>query len=220
MTEPRIYVGSSHEGYWLASLPALPGCIASGKTRDEAVANARRAFGAYLVLLEAQGVSTDHWKDIAPERLAVVDAPANGLLDEDTGPVEEHELRDFLHVFEAEHAALLALVRGVGADDMQRAPDADTWSVRQALEHLMTTQASLLSRLEQWPDDPFNTLQAIHRIVFQRFTVMEPPQTERTTLYKGRPWTVRRVMRRILEHEWEHYTHIEEIIAKLAKEKR
>jgi len=219
VTDARIYVGCPREGYCLASIPALPGAVASGKTREEAVENARQAFHAYLVLLEAQGVSTDHWKGISPEALAVVDAPAGGLLDEDTGPVEEHELRDFLHVFEAQHAALMALVRGIAAAELQRAPDGDTWSVRQTLEHMMTTQASLLSRLESWPDDPFNTLQAIHRIVFQRFTVMEPRDTERRTEIGGRTWTARRVMRRLLEHEWEHYVQVREILAKLGRAK-
>ena len=213
---PRIYVGCPREGYWLASIPALSGCIGSGKTRDEAVANARRAWSAYLDLLDARGVAIDRWKGVTPGALPVLDTPSTGLFDEDTGPLDEHELRDFLHVFEAQHAALMALVRGVPADEMQRAPDAETWSVRQALEHMMTTEASLLSRIEQWPDDPFNTLQAIHRVVFQRFTVMEPRDTEKRTVVNGRPWTVRRVMRRILEHEWEHYVHLQEILAKLA----
>jgi len=90
--------------------------------------------------------------------------------------------------------------------------------VREALEHMMTTQAALLSRLEKWPQDPFNTLQAIHRIVFQRFTVMEPADTTVTKVIRGRPWNVRRVMRRILEHEWEHYGHVKEIIAALERD--
>ena len=216
MSQPRIYVTCPRDGYCLASIPALPGCIASGSDRTAAIANARRAWGAYLDMLAAQGVSVDHWKDLDPATFPVAEPDPPPLLPEDEGPVEEHELRDFLHVFEAQHAALLALVQGIPADELERAPDADTWSVRQALEHLMTTQATLLSRLERWPDDPFNTLQAVHRIVFQRFTVMDAGDTDRTTVIGGRSWTVRRVMRRILEHEWEHYRHIAEIVATLA----
>lgn len=220
MTDARIYVGCPREGYCLASIPALPGCVASGRTRDEAVANARRAWTAYLGLLETRGVSTDHWKGVAPDALPVSDAPEGGLFDEDTAPIEEHDLRDFLHVFEAQHAALTALVAGIPRDQLERPPGGEAWSIRQTLEHMMSTQASLLSRLEEWPDDPFNTLQAIHRIVFQRFTVMEPQDTEKRTVFDGRTWTVRRVMRRILEHEWEHYVHVQEILVKLGKARR
>ena len=64
-----IYVsGGGDSDYYLASVPVLPGCVASGKTREQAVANARRAFIAYLELLEARGVSTDHWRGLDPTR--------------------------------------------------------------------------------------------------------------------------------------------------------
>ena len=214
MTDPNIYVTEPREGYWLASIPAVMGCNASGKTPDDAIANVRLAFRAYLELLEARGVSVEHWKGLDPDRFPVAEA-SGPLFPEDQAPLEEHDLRDFLHVFEAQHAALIALAGSLPADELERAPDAETWSARAALEHMMSTQATLLSRLERWPEDPFNTLQAIHRVVFQRFTAMEPKDAAGVKVISGRPWTVRRVMRRILEHEWEHYGHIKEIIAAL-----
>ena len=216
MSEPNIYVTQSRAGYWLASIPTVMGCNASGTTRDEAIANARRAFRAYLELLDARGVSVEHWKGLDPDAFVVAESDGP-LFPEDQRPIEEHDLRDFLHVFEAQHAALVALAGTLDSDELERAPDADTWSVREALEHMMNTQASLLSRLEKWPDDPFNTLQSLHRIVFQRFTVMEPADTKGVKIIRGRPWTVRRVMRRILEHEWEHFSHVQEIIAALGR---
>ena len=216
MSEPVIYV-SGQGDYWIASVPVLLGCVATGKTRDEAIANARRAFTAYLELLEARGVSVDHWRGLEPSRFAVTDMPANGLLPEDQRPLEEHELRDFLHIFEAQRAALMALVQGIAQAELERKPNDDAWSVRQALEHIMTGDALILSRLERWPDDGFATLQSIHRVAFQRFTVMEPDDTKGTKTVLGRPQTVRRVMRRLLEHEYEHYNHIKEIIGALGR---
>lgn len=148
-------------------------------------------------------------------------AEAGGpLLPEDQLPIEEHDLLDFLHVFEAQHAALIALAGSLSPDELERAPDPDTWSVRQALEHMISTQATLLSRLERWPADPFNTLQSLHRLVAQRFSVMEPDDTKGVKVISGRPWTVRRVMRRILEHEWEHYGQVREIIAALGRSRK
>jgi hypothetical protein len=86
--------------------------------------------------------------------------------------------------------------------------------VREALEHVMETDVALLSKLEKWPDDPFNTLQATHRMAFQRFSVMEASDwVDHDVL--GRRWTTKRVMRRLLEHEFEHYQHIKEIMAAL-----
>jgi predicted RNase H-like HicB family nuclease/uncharacterized damage-inducible protein DinB len=209
-----IYV-QGEGGYWLAHVPVLRGCIASGTTRDEAIANARVAFRAYLELLDARGVSIDHWKDLDPETFEVRDLPADRVVPEDVGRLEEHELRDFLHQFEASRAALLSVVREISPDEIERKPTETMWSVREALEHVMLTEASLLSRLEKWPADPYNTLQAVHRMAFQRFTVMEPADTELDHLVMGRRWTTRKVMRRMLEHEFEHLGHIKEIVAAL-----
>jgi predicted RNase H-like HicB family nuclease len=211
---PAIYV-QGDGSYWLAHVPVLRGCIASGDTRDEAIANARRAFRAYLELLDARGVSIEHWKDLDPTTFEVRDLPADRVVPEDLGRMEEHELRDFLHQFEASRAALLSVVREISADELERKPTETMWSVREALEHVMLTEASLLSRLEKWPADPYNTLQAVHRMAFQRFTIMEPPDTDLDHLVMGRRWTTRKVMRRILEHEYEHLEHIKEIVAAL-----
>ncbi len=211
---PAIYV-QGEGSYWLAHVPVLRGCIASGTTRDEAIANARRAFPAYLELLDARGVSVDHWKDLDPRSFEVRDLPADRVVPEDLGPLEEHELRDFLHQFEASRAALISELRAIRPEEIERKPTETMWSVREALEHVMLTEASLLSRLEKWPADPYNTLQAVHRMAFQRFTVMEPADTELDHVVMGRRWTTRKVMRRILEHEFEHLGHIKEIVAAL-----
>ena len=211
---PAIYV-QGDGSYWLAHVPVLRGCIASGTTRDEAIANARRAFRAYLELLDTRGVSIEHWKDLDPATFEVRDLPTDRVVPEDIGPLEEHELRDFLHQFEASRAALISLVRDISAEEIERKPSESMWSVREALEHVMLTEADFLSRLEKWPADPYNTLQAVHRLVFQRFTVMEPADTALDHVVMGRRWTTRKVMRRMLEHEFEHLGHIKEILAAL-----
>ncbi len=218
MSEPTIYVRGSGE-YWIANIPAVTGCNASGKTRDEAVANVRRSFAEYLDLLHSRGVTVEHWRGLDASKFAVADA-ASPMLPEDQAPVEEHDLRDFLHVFEAQHAALIALAGSLSAAEMERKPDDATWSPRQALEHIVESQALFLARLEAWPDDPFNTVQSQHRMVAQRFAVMEPAETTATRVIQGVPWNARRVMRRILEHEWEHYGHLKEIVAALERTKK
>jgi predicted RNase H-like HicB family nuclease len=211
---PAIYV-QGEESYWLAHVPVLRGCVGTGTTREEAIANARRAFRAYLELLEARGVSIEHWKDLDADGFEVRELPADRIVPEDLGVLEEHELRDVLHQFEASRSALLALVRGLSPDELERKPTPTVWSVREALDHIMITEVELLSRLERWPADPFNTLQAVHRMAFQRFTVMEPADTALDHKVMGRRWTTRKVMRRILEHEFEHLGHIKEIVAAL-----
>lgn len=209
------------ESYWLASVAALPGCIASGASRDEAVANARSGFVAYLELLAARGISTDRWKDLDPAAFAVEDGPLTGILPEDLGTLDEHEMRDFLHQVEALRSATLSLVRGTTPDELERRPTESTWSVREALEHVMTAEVTLLSRLERWPQDDGSlpTFQAVHRMAFQRFAVMDPEDTAIDHTVMGRRFSTRKVMRRILEHEFEHQQHIREILSALGSDR-
>ena len=214
--QAKIFVSEAQPGYFLANIPVLPGCIASGKDRDEAIANARSAFREYRALLEAHGVAIDHWKDLDPDALEVGELENPPLVPGEDEPFEEHELRDFLHQYEASRAAVMALVKRLSPEQLEKAPNDKTWSVRQALEHMMTTDIALLSRLEKWPEDPLSSYQAVHRIAVQRFSVMEPDDWRDHTI-SGRRWTTKRVMRRLLEHEFEHYRHISEIIRALGE---
>lgn len=214
MSEPKILVRSSSHDSFVASVSAMPGCVGTGTTRDAAIANARKAFRAYRELLEARGVSIEHWKRIDPEKLAIEETTSSGIFPGEDVPLEEHEVRDFLHQFEASRAALISLVKGLSPDELEKKPTEALWSVREALEHIMTTDIALLAKLEKWPDAPFGALQAAHRIAFQRFSVMEPGDWVDHEI-QGRRWTTKKVMRRLLEHEFEHYGHIREIMAAL-----
>lgn len=214
-----IYVWPSGPSF-LANIVEIPGCVARGATKDEAVKNVRRTFADYLELLRAQGVSTEHWDRLDPEHFAVKEPPEDRLIAEDDRPLEEHEIRDFLHQMEGQRSALLALVRGMSADDMERKPTPEMWSVRQALEHIMTTEVTYLSRMERWPDHDLATLQAVHRMAFQRFSVLEPDDTHGNHRVFDQRWSTRRVMRRVLEHEFEHLVHIQEILAELGGDRQ
>jgi hypothetical protein len=205
---------------FLASVAELPGCVARGSTKEEAVANVRKAFRDYLDLLRARGVSTEHWNGLDPDTLAVKDPPDDRLIPEDVGPMEEHEIRDFLHQMEGSRSALLALVRGLSAAEMERKPTPDMWSVREALEHILATEVLLLSRMEKWPDRDFATLQAGHRMAFQRFSILEPAETGIDHMIGQYRWSTRKVMRRILEHEYEHMEHIRQILAALGSDRQ
>src|SRR5205823_12006299 len=99
--------------------PGVMGCNVSWNTRDEAIANVRRAFRAYLELLDARGVAVEHWKGLDSERFAVAEnSPEGPFYPEDKAPLEEHDLRDFLHVFEVQQAALIALVSELSVEDV------------------------------------------------------------------------------------------------------
>jgi predicted RNase H-like HicB family nuclease len=53
--EFEVVLEPQPEGGFVVSVPDLPGCWTQGETREEAVANAKEAIGAYLEALEELG---------------------------------------------------------------------------------------------------------------------------------------------------------------------
>lgn len=48
----QVVLEPSDEGGYTALVPALPGCISEGDTKDEAIRNVREAIGVYLEVVE------------------------------------------------------------------------------------------------------------------------------------------------------------------------
>lgn len=51
----RALIEQDEDGVFIAEVPALPGCISQGQTRNEAVQNIKEAIALYLESLEAHG---------------------------------------------------------------------------------------------------------------------------------------------------------------------
>ena len=48
----QIVISRGEDGQWVAECPSLPGCITQGRSREEAIENARDAVGQYIAALE------------------------------------------------------------------------------------------------------------------------------------------------------------------------
>lgn len=51
----QVVISPGEDGYFVAEVPSLPGCISQGRTRAEAIANIREAIALFVEALEAQG---------------------------------------------------------------------------------------------------------------------------------------------------------------------
>jgi len=54
MRQVLVYPGE--DGYWVAEVPSLPGCISQGTTRAEALVNIKEAIEVYIEALEEDGL--------------------------------------------------------------------------------------------------------------------------------------------------------------------
>jgi antitoxin HicB len=51
----RVFIQQDEDGMFVAEVPSLPGCVSQGKTRAEALRNAKEAIEGYLDSLKAHG---------------------------------------------------------------------------------------------------------------------------------------------------------------------
>ena len=51
----RVFIEQDEEGRFVATCPALPGCISEGDTREEALANIQDAIAGYVESLRKHG---------------------------------------------------------------------------------------------------------------------------------------------------------------------
>ena len=61
----HVVVEQDEADYFVAEVPALPGCLSQGKTRDEAIGNVKDAIEGWLEVMEAK-------QKVDVERMVVV----------------------------------------------------------------------------------------------------------------------------------------------------
>lgn len=49
----RVMIEQDEDGLFVAEVPSLPGCVTQGRTRQEAIENAKEAIAVYLESLAA-----------------------------------------------------------------------------------------------------------------------------------------------------------------------
>jgi predicted RNase H-like HicB family nuclease len=50
----HVVIDQDDAGYYVAEVPALPGCLSQGKTQEEALANVKEAIEGWLEVMEAK----------------------------------------------------------------------------------------------------------------------------------------------------------------------
>ena len=51
----QVVISPGEDGWFVAEVPSLPGCISQGRSRAEAIANIREAIALYIEAIEARG---------------------------------------------------------------------------------------------------------------------------------------------------------------------
>lgn len=69
--EFRVLMERDEDGWYVATVPALPGCISQGKTENEAKKNIGEAIKLHISLLAEDGIPIRHDKNVRETMVAV-----------------------------------------------------------------------------------------------------------------------------------------------------
>lgn len=61
----HVSIEEDEQGFFVAEVPALPGCLSQGKTREEAISNIKEAIEGWLEVMEMKNT-------IDPDRMIEV----------------------------------------------------------------------------------------------------------------------------------------------------
>ena len=50
----HVVIEKDEAGYYSAEVPALPGCLSQGKSKDEAIANIKEAIQGWIEVMESK----------------------------------------------------------------------------------------------------------------------------------------------------------------------
>ena len=201
---------------------ALPGCIATGPTTEEAIENAPSAIRARLEFLRRHG---EPIVDPEPLKLVVAEHVTEGVwlgngaafFELDREPLGAQEARRQVTWMAWSREELIAAARAQpGAPEAPPAGGGRT--VGAILHHVADAERSYLNSMlgsvpglsaaltavERAGDEIWEALARARGLIVERLALMTDEELARLVQKGAEPRSTRRMLRRMLEHEWEH----------------
>ena len=209
----------------------LLGCVVQADTTDEAIAAAPDTIRAFLRYLRRHGENVDPNEKIETR---VAKHNTEGLFSgqapwpQDFKPVAPAALARYVRWLDWSRADLLALVKGIDEKGL-RAKPAKGRSPRDILLHVLDADKSYVYALVgplKAMGDPTNAadrgdldlrvaLKEARAVAIDRLKSLTPAERRNVRKAGQSTYSAHRVIRRMLEHEWEHRR---EIATRLARE--
>jgi predicted RNase H-like HicB family nuclease/uncharacterized damage-inducible protein DinB len=215
--------GPQHRKTWVY-VPGLPGCSTAGPTTQEAVEKARSAIRERIEFLHRHGETVP---DPEPIELVVANHAierkllgfGQGSFATDLEPLTPDEATRLLRWAGWSREELVAAAR-TQKEPLTVAPATGGRSTAAILSHVAGAEwayvnstlgtlaggGAAVAAIERAADDPWAALASERQALLERLRNMTPQELERVTdRGEGKPpRTARRMLRRLLEHEWEH----------------
>lgn len=215
--------GPQHRKTWV-SVPSLAGCCTVGPTTEKAIENARTAIRERVAFLGRYGETVP---DPEPIELTV----AKHVIERSLLGYGQHTFATDLEPLSPDEATRLLRWAAWSRDELVAAavvqkvpltvkPATGGRSAAAILSHVAGAEwayvsstlgtlaggGAVVAAIESASDDPWAALAAEREALMERLSGMTPEELARVADRGGGrpPRTARRMLRRLLEHEWEH----------------
>jgi len=236
------YLEIDSENRCMAHVLDLPGCTARGMGREAALSMLRQAIRDYHAWLRGYGEPAPSPSE--PIEVEVVEERAGlgpfnpgdaaSLFTLDRKPLTHEEMETYFRLMAYTRGDLLDLVHHLPDEALDWKPDPQSFTIRRLLRHTGNAEEWYVSRLvpvealpPEWEHD--EALPILEFLEMERRTsidclrrLSEVELTEvfyqaRWTSHPEEPWTLRKVLRRFLEHEREHTAQAKDLLADYLK---
>ena len=232
----------SGEKWWYAHVIELQGCFSRGSTRDEVLTTLPIEIIAHLERLKTWGFECPSFRGfkIAEETYNIPSLGEAGgavaLFESDHLIIDLNDLDLFIRLMTLNRNELLKITEHLPVDVMRSSPIPGKWSIEETLSHVVNAEEWYVSRIglkyQQFYEHELEASTIDHSDVVVRLRVTRPClvkvielafrdnhrsvfKRKEYTRYPEEPWTLRKVLRRFVEHEREHISTIKRTLEKL-----
>ena len=240
MTVYKVYLEGNSSGC-MAHILSLPGCFTCGKTEAMALRNLTQAVKIHLIWLRKNKLINTVPQGIVfqiAERQTGnppwLSGSTAALFLPDLIPPTSAEINNYIRLLRFSRSELLRLVTRL-PEEILDYKIKKRWTIRRNLDHIAMAEWWYLSRIKDWkelesipqrvpPGKIIERMQKTRNLAYRilhRLADSKYHQVFIPTKYCNRrlkeTWTARKVLRRFIEHEREHYLNIKDILAQISK---
>jgi uncharacterized damage-inducible protein DinB/predicted RNase H-like HicB family nuclease len=206
----------------------LLGCVANGPTTEEALDRTPAAIDDFRRFLRRHGdaarAAEDEVEIIIAEHVMEGTWLGNGdpsiVFAPDLDPLSAEELDMLIQRFEWMHRELCDLVGDLSPEQREEAPPKGR-PIETILEHVLESEVNYLTAFGRLPGLPapgsivkkregdlLDWIGRVRAIEGERLHALSPEERSEPFIHWKQTRTARKVMRRVLEHQWEHLVEL------------
>ncbi|MGQ9494228.1 MAG: DinB family protein [Anaerolineae bacterium] len=238
MSRYPVYLEIADEGRCMAHVLDLPGCTVRAATREMVLQLLPEGIREYHIWLRRHGEPAPPANEPIEIHVAGESSgfgpfdpgDAAALFPPDLQPITPEEMEHYFRLMGYARADLLSLTRDLPDEVLDWQADAQSFSIRRLLRHIGNAEKWYVSRVvaqetlpAQWEHDAemplLEYLEMERQTAIARLRQLTEEECAHVvhpaywTQHPEEPWTVRKALRRFLEHEREHTAQMRAVLA-------